>query len=150
MKKIILFLILILLFVNCNSNKTANTDKNTTETEQTTMPEWKKLKEETMAIHDSSMKYMGELKMLKKQLQEKIKSASGEEKQELQKTLEQVEKADKDMWDWMHNYKQPKEENITPDSLQKFFEEEKKKISIVDKQISEAIKNAKQLLNTNE
>ncbi len=150
MKKIILFLILTLIIAACNNNNSGNADKNTNQTEQSTTAEWEKLKEETMAIHDSSMKYMGELKMLKKQLQEKIKSASGEEKQELQKVLEQVEKADKDMWDWMHNYKQPKVENTSPDSLKKFFEVEKEKISVVDKQIREAIKNAKQLLNTNE
>ncbi len=116
--------------------------------EQTENTEWQKLKEETLAIHDSAMVYMGTLKNLQKELKKKIEATSDENlRQELENAVLELENADKGMWDWMHAYKAPDEKKTPADSLMRFFQAEHEKIVKVHQDILNAMKKAKKYLN---
>ncbi|MEM9981856.1 MAG: hypothetical protein AAF734_05125, partial [Bacteroidota bacterium] len=67
------------------------------------------LEEEVLAVHDSIMPRMGQLKALKKAFEDSLASSAADSiandqlKIVFQNNLQVLEEADKAMWDWMHN-----------------------------------------------
>ncbi len=144
MKKILL-LFIALIFTACRQSNGHKENERSRTNENP--PEWRKLKKETLAVHDSAMVYMTTLKKLQKELQKKLEETSDEKlKQEQEKALRALKDADKGMWDWMHAYKAPDEKQTSPDSLLRFFQQEHQKIVKVHQDILNAIKNAEELL----
>lgn len=92
-----------------------------------------------MTLHDESMARHGELKRIKKQLKKMDDPGDHSDLKAL------VEKADEDMWDWMHTWEKPVPELSKEDKLQHYMEWHQK-MEIVDEQIVKAIEMAKSQL----
>ncbi len=95
--------------------------------------------ETLMTLHDESMARHSQLKKIKKQLK---KLDQPDQHREL-RTL--VVKADKDMWDWMHNWKDP-DADLSKEEKLAYYDQWQKKMEIVDKQIIDALDMAKKEL----
>ncbi len=105
--------------------------------------------EEVMAVHDEVMPRMSEVNRLTEQLKERMETAPEAEKQELSQAVQQLEAADKGMWDWMYGIKQLGElrDSLAHEGIVEYLNTEEKKIAEVRDQILSSIDNAKALVD---
>lgn len=113
----------------------------------TNQPQSVLLYQEVMDIHDAVMPKVHDIQKLSKQLEEKAKEENLNEgqKAEIQKTLQQLEAADKSMWDWMNGFKQPDPE-LSEEKTMELLTIEKEKISKVSDLMLGSINAAQELL----
>jgi hypothetical protein len=135
MGRFTLYLSVLLLITSCGTSKEDKQKK-----------ELEKLALEVMAVHDRSMPEHGKLFGYKKKLLAINETLSDSpEKTQLLKCLEDLEKADEDMMDWMHHYKTP--EDFMPFEEKKaYYIEQKKIIEEVEKLTQQVIEQAKQYI----
>lgn len=112
------------LFVACQPNKTE---------------EAKKLEKEVFAIHDEVMPKISKVLQLRKQIYAATDTASGAAKDSLAQISYALTKADNDMSEWMHQYKEP---NYASDTAVSYLLSQKEQISMVSKEINEGIEAA--------
>ena len=108
------------------------------------------LKKEVMAVHDSIMPQMGTIIELKSKLKEKLEDTSvvsEKTRDSLKAAVKRLEKADKAMKDWMHNYNPPKLDSMELKNAENYLKEQKDEIIEVRKKFKSSIKRAKELLN---
>ena len=100
---------------------------------------------EVMRVHDEAMARMGEIYELKGQIEELRLEIQDTNKIVLSQTLvASLEKADEGMMDWMAKFRIP--ENAEDTQLKAYFAEEQKKVDIVNRDINNAIADAKQFV----
>lgn len=93
-----------------------------------------KLEKTIFAIHDSVMPRMGEIVALRKSIEQLIElDSTTRSADSLNIILKSVIKADRDMMDWMHQYKSP---NMKSDTAIAYLTNELKKIKKVEEQIN--------------
>lgn len=88
------FILVLVLTVACNNN--SSSDEIASHVNSS--------KSDAIELHDEIMADMGKLNSLKKSLQSYKKNTSNENNKDLSLAIESIEKADKSMWDWMHNF----------------------------------------------
>jgi len=101
--------------------------------------EAKKLEKEVFAIHDEVMPKISKVLQLRKQIYAAADSSTGPAKGSLQQISYALTKADMDMSEWMHQYKEP---GYSSDTAISYLLSQKEKISIVSKEINEGIEAA--------
>ncbi|TAE88099.1 MAG: hypothetical protein EAY81_03230 [Bacteroidetes bacterium] len=105
--------------------------------QETTLQKAQQLEKEIFAIHDSVMPKMGEIVSKRKFIEEAIKNDSLKVATDsLQALLKTVIKADKDMMNWMHEYKSP---NMKSDTALEYLNRQYDNIQQVKKQILEQL-----------
>jgi len=93
-----------------------------------------KLEKTILAIHDTVMPRMGEIVALRKSIEQLIQLDSTKVSTDsLTIVLKTVIKADKDMMDWMHQYKSP---NMKSDTAISYLTNQFNKINKVEEQIN--------------
>lgn len=90
--KIINIIFILLLTASCTHS---NNDKVLGEIELT--------KSNAIELHDSLMADMGKLNLIKKRLKSRLEN-SDSVIEKIENAILKVDKADKAMWDWMHNF----------------------------------------------
>lgn len=100
---------------------------------------------EVMEIHDIAMEKMGEMAKLKKELKSNLNSDSTNA-EKLQIAIENLEIADKVMWDWMHNYHQEIVDTSNVEAALKYLEKQYGDVKVVEEKINTSLKNGKDLL----
>jgi hypothetical protein len=96
-----------------------------------------KLEKTIFAIHDSVMPRMGEIVALRKSIEQLIQlDSTTRSADSLNIILKSVIKADRDMMDWMHQYKSP---SMKSDTAITYLTNELKKIKKVEEQINELL-----------
>lgn len=135
MGRLILYISVVFIITGCGISKEDKQKK-----------ELEKLAMEVMEVHDRSMPEHGKLYGYKKKLlaiNETLEDSA--EKIQLLKCLEDLEKADEGMMDWMHNYKAP--EDFMPfDEKKAYYIEQKKIIEEVEKLTQQVIEQSKQYI----
>lgn len=135
MGRLILFISVVLLITSCGATK-----------EEKQKKELEKLAMEVMEVHDRSMPEHGKLYGYKKKLlaiNETLNDSA--EKIPLLACIKDLEKADGDMMDWMHQYKAP--EDFMPFEEKKaYYIEQKKIIEEVEKLTQQVIEQSKQFI----
>lgn len=139
-----LFGILALTFLlSCDNSSSEKSEKK---------EEVKKLKEEVMHIHDSIMPQMNKVIELKSKLRQGIDDSayvSPEMRDSAKSIMKRLEKADKAMSEWMHNYEPPKLDTGVADAKQ-YLQKQKEKISKVQHVFKKSIEDANELLKNND
>ena len=88
--------VILLLVLTVACNKTSNSNEFASQI--------KKSKSDAITIHDELMTEMGNLNSLKKKLEIIAQDSLSEEINDVKISITAIEKADKSMWDWMHNF----------------------------------------------
>jgi DNA repair exonuclease SbcCD ATPase subunit len=107
------------------------------------------LYDQVMDIHDEVMPRSEDIYTLKKELQEKVASATDlvtEKKQELESVISQLDSADKSMMDWMHNFR-PLPDSADQEKARAYLESEMERIKKVRDFTYETIEKAKAVKN---
>lgn len=136
MKQVISILAGILILVSCNNASTSNGETEEVKDEVTA------LKKEVMKVHDRSMAEMSTLTSLTRTL---AKTGLGQDSTG-KATLYALKKSHNDMMDWMHNFKNPDEQDWTQEQKIEYLKSELQLISKVDEDTHMAIKNARALI----
>ncbi|WP_291778461.1 hypothetical protein [Cecembia sp.] len=107
------------------------------------------LKDEVIAIHDEVMPYMGELKSLKKEIDNKLDSlvqhdslVHAEEIKKLSLLSEQLDHAFDGMFVWMRQFKAP-DADAEKEEAKSYLLDQKEMVQKVNEDIKEALKLAK-------
>jgi hypothetical protein len=102
---------------------------------------------EVMEVHDRTMKDHDQIFKLKKKLVAiDLTQLDSIEAGEISTTILDLEKADKDMMDWMHHYQSP--EDVMPYEEQlAYYKEEKKKIEDIETFTNKTKDKAKSLID---
>lgn len=107
------------------------------------------LKDEVIAIHDEVMPYMGELKSLKKEIDNKSDSlvrqdslANAEEIEMLSGLSAQLDQAFDGMFIWMRQFKAP-DPDTGKEEAKSYLLNQKEMVQKVNEDIKEALKQAK-------
>lgn len=103
-------------------------------------------KEKVMEIHDVAMEKMGEMLKLKTSLKGKISSLDSSEIDAYRKAIEDLEDADKTMWDWMHGYKAQIVDSSSTEIALEYLKKQKVSVDIVAEKIESSLKNGYELL----
>ena len=103
-----------------------------------------KLEDKVMEVHDEVMPEIKYMTKLEKQLKE-IKTENAQEKEQIDMMIYNLVEADSLMWDWMHNYKLPKDKS--KEETTSYLNEQLKKIQVVNSKMKSSIKNAESKLN---
>lgn len=105
------------------------------------------LYDEVMYIHDEVMPKVHNVHKLSKQLKEKMEAEGLEEvqKAQIKSTLDQLDAADKAMWDWMNAFERP-DASLGEEKVMALLKAEKEKISKVSEMILSSITAAEGLL----
>ena len=104
------------------------------------------LKDQVMAKHDSAMARYGDLYVQRKRLSQQAESlpdTSVALKEQYGKTILELIKADDAMMQWMRSYKVP--DSLSQDSAMQYLRQEMQEITLIQKQISSALTQAKAL-----
>ncbi len=107
------------------------------------------LYDQVMDIHDEIMPRSEDIYKLKKELQEKLASSPelpGEEKQELELVIAQLDSADQSMMDWMHEFS-PLPDSADQEKARAYLESEMERIKKVKELMNESIDKAKMVKN---
>ena len=100
------------------------------------------LYDQTLQIHDLAMAEMGNLNLAGQWTASALTSATAQKKEDIIPVLTELNskivRADKKMWDWMHNFKHPKNEEAN-DKVIPYLEGERAKALEVHKLIKNAI-----------
>ncbi|UII21104.1 hypothetical protein [Fulvivirga ligni] len=137
----------------CDSKKSTDTENIEIENKEVPPEERaeKELYDEVMDIHDAIMPEMDNIMKLKGELQEKYdigkdqNSLSEDELKTYESAIQELEKADDVMMDWMHKF-EPQDDNPDHDAVMDYYKNEKEKISDVKEQMQNAMTNAKTVL----
>jgi len=144
-----------MLILSCSGNKEdQKTEEHTHHGHEETTPGNEQTRA-MMAIHDSIMPAMETVMNLKSRLTAELKSADSllaikateavkKRKDEALVLHEELEKADKDMMDWMHNYRADSLAQMDEKSASAYISEQKTKIEIVRDKMKKSIADAKQ------
>lgn len=101
---------------------------------------------EVMEVHDFAMEKMSEMMQLKKALSKSKLEVDSSKQIIFNKAIQDLEDADKIMWDWMHGYKAQIVDTSSIEIALKYLEEQKDKVDIVDLKIKESLKNGYEIL----
>lgn len=162
MKIIISNILVLVLLAGCNSTQkeTSDTDTTTTphahgghEAHKTGDPRAK----EVMAIHDSIMPSMSVIMDLKQKLTLELKAtdsllavkSNNELKNRKEKAFAahiQLDKADKEMMNWMHQYKADTLDKLGEEQAKAYLADQKQKIEIVRGLMVKSINDARALI----
>jgi hypothetical protein len=135
MQKFIIYISFFLIITSCGGSK---------ETKQQKALE--KLAGEVMEVHDRSMPDHGKLFGYKKKLVAIENTLTDSlAKQEVLACILNIEKADADMMDWMHQYKAP-EDFLPFEEKKAYYIEQKETIESVEKLTNQTIEKAKELI----
>ncbi len=136
MNRVIIYISAIFLITSCGANKETKQKK-----------ELEKLALEVMEVHDRSMPEHGKLFGYKKKLLA-IESSINDSiiKTEITNTIIEMEKADKDMMDWMHQYKEP-DEFLPFEEKKTYYIDQKEVIAEVETRTNQLIEKAKQFID---
>ncbi len=102
---------------------------------------------QVMDIHDEIMPRVEDIYQLKKELKEKIASATdlaSNKKLELEQIIAQLDSADHSMMDWMHSFN-PLPDSIDQEKARAYLESEIEKIKKVKALMTETIARAKEV-----
>jgi regulator of replication initiation timing len=105
------------------------------------------LYDQVMDIHDEIMPRVEDIYQLKKELKEKIASATdlaSDKKLELEQIIAQLDSADNSMMDWMHSFN-PLPDSIDQEKARAYLESEMEKIKKVKALMTETIARAKEV-----
>ena len=131
------FIYLLLFLTACESSNIDNEKK-------VERPEVESKKAEVMAIHDFAMEKMGEMVKLKAALKEK--KIDSTQTKVINQAIQDLEDADKLMWDWMHGYKAQIVDTSSTEIALEYLVDQKIKVDIVNIKIKESLKNGYELL----
>ncbi len=130
--RVLIYICILMLAVGCKPSKKKQLEKAALE---------------VMEVHDRTMKDHGEIFKLKKKLvANDLTQLDSIEAGEVSKTIVDLEKADKDMMDWMHNYTVP-EEFLPYEEQMTYYKEEKKKIEDIERFTKRVKEKAKSLIS---
>ena len=101
---------------------------------------------EVMDVHDFAMEKMGEMVKLKKSLQVLKTTTDTSQHKLINKTILDLEDADKIMWDWMHGYKTAIVDTSSIEVALEYLADQKIKVDIVDFKIKESVNNGYELI----
>lgn len=112
----------------------------------------KELEEEVMYIHDDVMPKMSDIMKHKEKINELLTDSTWHESNpeyvvNLRNTLDKLNEAEKEMWDWMHNYSDVYGQLQTEQQKSEFLLQEKEKISEVRVLMLESIELAENELS---
>ena len=96
-------------------------------------------KAEMMKIHDDSMAEIGKVRSYALRLEALLPKS--EDSTKINEIISELEIADEEMMLWMYNYSEPKE------GLMKYYEDQKKEITIVADKIYSSLNKAKSFFN---
>jgi hypothetical protein len=110
------------------------------------------LEEEVMYIHDDVMPKMSDIMKHKEKINELLTDSTWHESNpeyviNLRNTLDKLNEAEKEMWDWMHNYSDVFGQLQTDQQKSEFLLQEKEKISEVRVLMLESIDQAENELS---
>lgn len=112
--------------------------------------EEQKLWDEMMAIHDEVMPAMGDIFKYSKGLKTYLDSTEVDAalEAEIEAILEQLDKADEGMMDWMAELKQPGElkKTLSEKEVLDYLKKESEKIKVVKTQMEESIEEGEKML----
>ena len=118
------------------------------------MDENQLLKDEVIAIHDEVMPYMGELRSLKKEVDNKSDSLANKDAEafaadnkRLESISKQLEDAFEGMFIWMRQFKAP-EETMDEEAAKSYLLNQKELVEKVNEDIKQAMKVAKEELKS--
>lgn len=132
--------ILSIFLYACGSDSIEKQEKPLSEPEQ--------LQKEVMEIHDAVMPKMSDLNRVKRKLKDLIESNSSfsnPEKEKINITIDEIISAENAMMDWMKAYKAPKATD-PPEKVIDYLKDEKIRISTVNDQMLQTLKNGESLL----
>ena len=108
--------------------------------------------QEVMEIHDRSMAQMSEVRRLSQQLKDSIEhtNVNPMEQEEVinkyRNHLKELNNANQEMLQWMRQFDREGNGASTKEEKLEYFRKEKEKISSVDKQVNEALRSARGIL----
>ncbi len=143
MNKYIFFIstaIFSIFLFSCGSDSIEKQEKPLSEPEQ--------LQKEVMEIHDAVMPKMSDLNRVKRKLKDFIEtntSFSEPEKEKINITIDEIISAENAMMDWMKAYKAPKASD-PPEKVKEYLKDEKTRITDVNDQMLQTLKNGESLL----
>lgn len=110
------------------------------------------MEEEVMYIHDDVMPKMSDIMKHKEKINELLTDSTWHESNpeyvvNLRNTLDKLNEAEKEMWDWMHNYSDVYGQLQTEQQKSEFLLQEKEKISEVRVLMLESIELAENELS---
>lgn len=147
------FLLILTIFLSsCAGGSTEKAAADTLSPEKQMIAQ-QELWDEVMVVHDNIMPKMPVLEKIKEALKTSSESMTDEAvKQKMVEAITQLEKADKQMWDWMHNLKKLKElrKDKSHEEIMTYLNGLKESIAKVESDIKEAGRNAEITLKTNE
>jgi hypothetical protein len=146
LKKTFYFLLCWILIAACGSNNSATNESSEVKLSSTDSLK-QVLKEEVMVIHDDAMAKMGMLYDLEIAVKNTIDSTNSESVKKAGKVIDKLQTANKDMMDWMKQYKEPEFED--KNKLTQYFEAQMKLITKVKVDTDSSILEANELLEAN-
>ena len=113
---------------------------------------WTNLSKEVMVIHDEVMPKMDEIVDLQQRLKGFLMTTRMDStnviRQQVEDGLTDLVRADEAMWEWMHAFKLPTQEDERSDEeITKYLESEKIRIQEVADKMNSSIENGNNLLN---
>lgn len=136
MNRVIIYISAIFLVTSCGASKETKQKK-----------ELEKLALEVMEVHDRSMPEHGKLFGYKKKLLAIETSVNDSTvKTEISNTIIEIEKADKDMMDWMHQYIAP-DDFLPFEEKKAYYIDQKEVIAEVEIRTNQLIEKAKQFID---
>lgn len=147
--RIFCYITLILLTISCGNN--ANTTSDSNQSENTQAETENQLWDEVMVIHDEVMPQMSAINKLTGKLKDQLQNNEELEealKAKMEETLQDLQKADEGMWNWMHNLKQlgKLRESLDHKGIVNYLNEEKTKITKVKGDMLSSIEKGQELV----
>ena len=107
-----------------------------------------KLAKEVLQLHDEVMPKMQDMMRLKKELKKNIKDLDSisKEVEDVNKMIGNLDQADKDMMDWMHNYNGA-QDLYTHEEIMQYLQAEKAKMEKIKEDTDNAINAANTYLS---
>ena len=102
-------------------------------------------KDEVMQIHDIAMEKMSDMAKLKKELKQQLASDSTSS-DSIVKAINNLDEADKIMWDWMHNYHHEIVDTSSIEEALKYLNQQYLDVKIVEEKINKSLQNGEKLL----
>lgn len=153
----LLFIVSIFILSSCGSSDQTSEQKNEKTTKKPAENQQKgrmekrveTLKDEAMAIHDEVMPKMDSLIQLRRQLEDLLgQSKSGAQSENIEQVINQLERAEKGMRDWMRRMSRFQDESDTLglDRQYDFLEREKEAMKKVKERMRESMQDANAVL----
>lgn len=143
MKKFAILLVAITLGTACGNSTEANAEANTVE--QSGEDKVMVLKKEIMEVHDKTMKQMTTMSKLRKELRQASKEA--QDTAAYYNAYQDLYQAHEDMMDWMHNFQNPDEMDVTEEEKISYLGEQKEKVVQLEEYTNSSIEKAEAVLS---